>query len=341
MRWNENWERTYKITIGTRKYRTLKPEIVQAVLSGVTIDRVPTDSDFTTYPSNARYISNLVSEGFNRRGFTFKFNTSQKATTKGADSEQTILELRNLNEDMVEVINQDRCVIIVEAGYQQELSLVYTGDVVEVSSTRSSSDTIYKIKCSAGGLDLRNMFINASYAETMDDRDIIMDMAGKFPSQALGTCGLDAAKGKYKIGGSCFTGNLTTEFDKKLGQYHLKYTFLNGKIVILPYKFSKEEYELFNRNNFHLDSKSIKNITPITKKQGKSTSDLKASLRNLQISTFFTPAEVGQFITVPESKNANLSDLKKYSGTYVVIGRTVSLDTTSGAWDTVFEVEEV
>lgn len=336
--WTENWGRSYRITLGTREYRKLDPVVEAATISAPSITLEPKDSDYNTIPSNAVFMSNLEEDNYSKRGFSFKFNSNQKASSKGGEGENSFLELYNLSPEVVEIINKDKCIVMIELGYQQKVSLVYSGDVVEVTSRRQGADMVYRIKCSAGSLPMRNTLSSLSYEESLSDGDIILDMVSRFPGTALGTYGLGEAEGTYKVGGNNFTGKLATNFDKMMEKHHLNYSYINGKIVIIPYRFIGKDYDTFARTNYNLPEDTLKGVTPITDNSKKSSTDIKAKLSKLQINTFFIPIEIGQFVTVPESSYNNIN---RHAGTYVVKGRRLILNSQGGSWDVVLEVEEV
>ncbi len=339
--WSENWKRSYKITIGTREINT--EVYATQELDGVPVSSVPSllaapnlTTDTLTTPSNARTLSNLASEGFSERGFTFKFNGVQNLSPQGSEGEKSTLTLYGLDDDLISVINQDKCLVIIEAGYGGKTEIAYSGDVVKVTPERNGAEHIYHLQCASGAFAMRNTLVNLHYDESLSEEDIIIDMAKRFSGTALGTYGLNDQSGRFKTGGKNFNGSLVTNFDKIMAKNNLSWAHFNGKIVITPYRLIGKDYDSFARTNYTLNVDLIKAITDTTNNSKSGSADTKSKLKSLQINTFYIPVELGQFVTIPTSEYTKGKD-----GTYQVKARRLILESKGNAWDVVLEVEQV
>lgn len=328
--WTTNFGRTYKITFGTREVEYSSVTSPETVVAPLTVEstRVTTDA----MPSDAVSIDNLVDP----RGFTFNFESQQVASSNGADSERSNLTLYNLDEESERVLLQPNCVVQVEAGYEGQLTLCYTGDVVSVTPQHNPPETSYKIQLSAAGNAVRNQMINTHYDESISQQDIIKDMALRFSGTSLATYGLNDLSDKYKTGGTGATGSLITNFDAHMQAKGLEYTFSNNKMYIIPYRIKGADWDTFSRTNYTLDADSIKNISDSSDNTKKSDTDTQSKIKKYQINTYYLPVEVGQIVTVPTTEY-----LKEYAGTYIVKGRRVILQSKGNAWDVVLEVEQI
>lgn len=335
LKWNENWDRSYRITIGTRE--VIKDDYyynIPTVLQRTEKQKV---ADDVTVPSNARVISNLIEDKSLPRGFTFRFDSVQGVSSNSSDSERTTLILYNLNQDLIDVVSQDKCIIIVEAGYQGKVELVYTGDVVRLDTYREGADKVYKLSCTSGGVSFRNTLVNISYDESLSERDVIIDMVGRFPGTAIGTYGLGQLSDRYKTGGRTFVGSLVTNFDKVMAKNNLSYAHINGKIVIIPFKLREDDATKFSRTNFNIPANTIKRIDNAADKSGISTSSEKSKISKVSCNTFFIPIEVGQVFTIP----SDVDELKRFAGSYLTTKRRVILESKGSAWDVVLEGDSV
>ncbi len=332
LKWSENWKRAYRVSIGTRETSESKWTINASV---VVADKV-TASDYETIPSNARKLSNLTQDNANPRGFTFRLNATHKASENGSEGELSTLDLYNIDEDLISVVNQEGCVVIVEAGYDNEVELAYSGDKIKVESFRQGADIIHRVHCKSGANDLKNTLATINYGEDMSEEDIIIDMFGRLPNSVLGTYGLSDLRDQKKTGGRGITGALVSNIDNKAEEHNLNWSHFNGKIVIIPYRLLGEDYDKFSRTNYNLTSDLLKKVSDISDYQGKGSSDTKPKLRKLQINTFFIPIEIGQFVTIPETEYT-----KDTFGTYQVKGRRLILESQGNAWDVVLEVDEL
>ncbi|BAV80948.1 hypothetical protein [Vibrio phage RYC] len=336
--WKENWDRSYRITIGVREATELPEEIEAEVKAAGILARPVLDSDYTTTASNARIISNLVSDGYDPRGFTFTFDTNQVASKTGSKGENSFLELYNINKDLADVLTQEKCIVQIECGYDQQVAMTYSGDVIHVTMSRSGADIIHRVKLGAMALPSRDEQMSVHYDETLSDRDIIIDMVGRFSGIALGTYGLEEPSNHYRTGGNTFVGKLVTNYDKMMAKYNLQYAVINGKMVIIPYRFRGNDWDIFYNTNYNLPEDSIKSITPVFDTKSGSSNAPQTKNKKLQISTFFLPIEIGQMVTIPSSSEEVIG---QYAGTYIVKGRRIVLNSTSGSWDTTVTVEEV
>lgn len=323
--WKNNFQRTYKITIGVREYTETK------VPPSIVAPEYRTENE-TVVPSDAVTFDNLEDP----RGFHFKFESQQVASNKGASSENTTLTLHNLTEEVKRILTLPNCVVIIEAGYEGKLTLCYTGDVVSVTPQRNLPDISYRIQLGAEANAVRNTMIATHYDESISEQDIIIDMAGRFSGMSLATYGLDEYSDKYKTGGTGFTGSLVTNFDQYLKKKGLEYTITNSKIYIIPFRIRGKDYADFARTNYTLSEDNIKNISEASDKTRKSNSEVQNKVKKIQINTFYLPIEIGQFITIPNDES-----LRPYQGTYIVKGRRVILESKGNAWDVVLEAEEL
>jgi len=328
--WETNFGRTYRITFGTREVKYRSVTVPDAVVFPLKLTSTTTVTE--AMPSDALVIDNLSDP----RGFTFNFESQQVASSSGADSEKSNLTLFNLDDESKRVLFQPNCVITVEAGYEGQLTLCYTGDVTSITPIHSPPDISYKIQLSAAGNAIRNQMVNTHYDESISKKDIILDMAQQFAGTSLATYGLNDLNDRYKTGGTGFSGSMITNFDGYMRSQGLEYTFSNNKLFIIPYRLKGEDWVSFKRTNFTLDPDSIKQISDSSDNTKKSSSDVQAKIKKYQINTYYSPIEVGQVVTVPTSEY-----LKKYAGTYIVKGRRVILQSKGNAWDMVLEVEQV
>lgn len=327
--WENNWNRTYRITLGVREYvkaNYLTPELVFTKWFNV-----PEDTG-DTIPSDAFTVDNLEDP----RGFTFSFESQQVASSSGSSSERSTLILHNLSVEAKRILLQPNCICIIEAGYEGKLVKCYTGDVVSVTPTRNLPDITYNIQLAAEGNAVRNTMINTHYEEAMSTEDIIMDMAKRLPAVSVATYGLSEYSDRYKTGGFGFTGQLVHHFDRMMRKHNLEYAFSNNTIYIIPFRLKGADYDDFARTNYELSADSIKLVTDSSDNTKVGSADPQSKVKKLQVNTFYLPVEVGQFITIPTT-----DVLKEFAGTYIVKGRRIILQSTGNAWDVVLAVEEL
>lgn len=331
--WVENWEKSYRLTIGTREVNKLNFDTSDLNIVPESIRRPIKESDYTKVPSNAVVMSNLISDGNDRRGFHFSLDTTQQLAHDSASKEVSTLTLYNVNEELEKILDLEGCLVIVELGYGQQVLPAYSGVIEDVEVTDNGADRTFSIRMTSGGDDFKNTGATLYYDETVSEADIIKDMATRFPSTALGTYGLDDLTGRYKSGGRGFTGKLVTNFDNIMARNNLSYVHMNGKLVITPYRLLGANFDAFMRTNYNIPLESIKSIN-IAKSKDRKRSD---PITEIDLSCMYVPVEVGQFVTIPDSKYTD-----KYVGTYQVTGRRiVASSLPSSGWDSVLRCKKV
>lgn len=328
--WDTNFDRTYRITFGTREIEYNSVTTPDDVVFPLKKTSTTTITD--AVPSDALFLDNLTDP----RGFTFLFETQQVASSKGSDSERTNLTLFNLDEESIRVLFQPDAVVMIEAGYQGQLTLCYTGDVSNITPSINPPDTSYKIQLVAAGNAIRNKMINTHYDENVSEKDIILDMAQQFSGTSLATYGLNDYSGRYKTGGTGFSGSMITNFDNYMQSKNLEYTFSNNKLYIIPYRIKGADWDDFKRTNYTLSEGSIKKVSDMSDNTKKSSKEVQAQVKKYRVNTYYLPIEVGQIVTIPDGVN-----LSEYAGTYIVKGRRVILQSKGNAWDVVLDVEQL
>lgn len=330
LKWSENWGRSYRISIGTREYKKYDFTIEER-----TVIQSPlrlADDTYEVIPSNARVMANLVSEGYDKRGFSFELDTSQSLSSNSKDAEQSVLKLYNLDKDLIDIINQEECVVIVEAGYEDKVELIYSGDVQEVRVQPSGADTVYSLICVSGGYAMRNTLSSIDYPPELPLRDVIIDMIGRFPATSVGTVALSQQDSRVKRVGHQALGLHVESFEEFMQNQGLNWAHFNGKIIITPYRLSGEDNTIFGRTNFNIPLNTIKEISEISDKKGNGAKSEKNNTKKIRLSTLLLPVELGQFVTIPDD-----AKVKQFSGTYQVQSRRVFLQSQGNAWDTVVE----
>lgn len=328
-----NWIRSYKIIFGKPEHETSA-----YTFEGVVVGKLPPaiiTVDAVTDPAgDVVSMSNLPSEGNDLRGFNFKLNTTRGSSSTGSSDEKSTLTLYNLNKETLDVLNQEGCVVRVYAGYEEDISLVYSGDILTVEPRTEGQDITYVVGCKDGAIDLKNTKVSIQYAESFSMANIVRDLASRFPSASLGTTALDSLESKYVTGGYTCQGTLSSVFDKICQKYELTYSRFNGRISVRPDQLIQglPDYAIVNKNTYELSGDNIKTLEPTIKNNGKLTKQ-KNIKSGIQLTTYLIPISLDQFITIPSEAN------EKYTGTYKITSINFSLDSRNGPWDVSLKCE--
>lgn len=332
--WAESWDRAYRISFGVRNYDISKFYVVKEDI--ITVSSTSTDIDDSTVSVDATVLGNITADGFDKRGFTFKFDSTQALSKKSSDSEKTTLILYNITDDLLKLINTEGCIIFVEAGYDQSVELAYSGDVVNVKMTRSGGDKVYTITLTACGYAKRNTVGTCSYDESMSDKEVLEDLIGKLPGVTAPTTGLDDWATFFKTGGRNFNGQIIKNIERLLSKKNLSFTVVNGKMSVVPDEITGTNLTKLSKTKYELPLESLKAVTTVSNNSGVGSSTTASKKTQLQVNTFYIPVEPAQFINIPESEYTSDTN-----GDYLVKARRIVLESKGNAWDVILTVESL
>lgn len=333
--WKENWEPSYRITIGVKPVTDIYTH-----QETVTVPKSLQDPKLVegteVKPAYSKYMSNIVEDGFDRKGFSFSFDTTNALSQNGSDTENSTLELWNVDEEVADMLTSGRAVVSIEAGYQQKVMQFYYGDVVKVRTRKENEGIVHIIKCATAAFAAKNTMVNLNYSEELSEKDVLIDMAGRFAGNSVITTGLNDLNGTYRTGGRTFIGSLVTNLDKQVSKNSVYYAHIRGSLILVPYRLKGEDYNNFVKTNYTLSPESIIDIEDTTDKAGVSDEDEKSKMREVTLNTFFLPVDVGQAVTIPDADFAS-----RFKGTYLVKATRFILSTVTNTWVTVLKLEAV
>jgi hypothetical protein len=160
-------------------------------------------------------------------------------TTK-SDHNKATIEVYNLSQKSRDRITKDRVTVKLEAGYQDRLGLLFSGDILTggVSHVKNGADWVTKIQAGDGEQALRTSRVNESFGPNTKLVDVLSKMAGKF-------VGVSADKAKKKIAAGDFpgafkefangftaAGPLRGEFDTLMKNAGLEWSIQNGEMQV-------------------------------------------------------------------------------------------------------------
>ena len=177
--------RKYSLTISnnTEVIEKIKQEpiISPVFVGGVSPKRATTNpEDVLTVAAgtNNREYTDLHFEAEIEYGSKKKKNATQDATIK----------IYNLSEDSQKFIKKHYFVFL-KAGYSEdkELPLIFSGQIIKVSTEKSGNDVITKLLCQDNGIPSGNIRECLSYARGMTYLDIIQDMLNRLANKGIPT----------------------------------------------------------------------------------------------------------------------------------------------------------
>jgi hypothetical protein len=329
----QNYNRSYKVVFGRPEHDA--PAYLQEGQGIIKLSPVNVEVDALTIPAgDIVSMSNLVSEGSKRRGFNFQLKSTRSSGSSGSKAEHSTLILYNLNEESLAVLNQEGCVVRVYAGYGGNIDLVYSGDIKSIFPKTQGNDIIYECLCTDGLIDIKNTKVSLQYDESVSMKDVVTDLAGRFPSGSVGTVAAKKLESTYVTGGYVCQGKLINIFNKLCSQNSLTYSRFNGKITVKPEQLVQgtEDYEELTKNTYTLSSSNIKTLDPIIDNATKFTKQTDTK-RGVVVTTYLIPITLDQFFTIPPEAN------QSYAGTYKITAININLDSRKGPWDVTLKGE--
>jgi hypothetical protein len=162
---------------------------------------------------------------------------------KTDDGKPNKLELNvyNLAQKTRDRLGKTKVSVVVEAGYQKELSLIFKGDLRRVAHPKEGPDVVTKVSSGDGDVVLRGTRFSGNFAANMKVSDLLVKMVESFGVSS------EQAKQRIRRGdfrggiqeltkGFNFSGPLQQEFDRRMKDAGLEWSIQNGELQVLGEK---------------------------------------------------------------------------------------------------------
>lgn len=322
-----NWQKRYRIQFGVVDFSNIKYTTEGSLIAA----NVKSSSNSTQgLPSEAIKISNIPEDGGDVRGFDFSFSTKREMSVSSASKENTVLTIKNISEEMYNVLNSEGCIVNVEAGYRDsDLDVVYQGTVSRVEVSGSGNDVDYRIILKDGGLDIKKTKISVDFQEKDSLKTVFEALVKLLPSVSKTEFSIDALETIFRDGGFSYEGNLIDNIENICKKYGIVYSFFNSKFIArtLDLIQGSSDYNKLKPNTFVFPAANIKTLDRIFD-NAKKASTASASTFQIQLNTFLTPIEFNNFFTVPKEVDSILA------GTYKIDIIAITLNSRGNEWDT-------
>jgi hypothetical protein len=338
---SSNFKRAYTLSIGrpesirsildTKDFDSLRQDFnsLLSAFSDSAISQTPVDLNFLTIPSEAIDIN------------TLQINTviSLSKDDKG-QNQQTTLEIYNLSEEVIEFISKKNSVLILRAGYEtdQDLPIIFSGQVKEVSTMRMNTDLVTTITASDGFIPSTGVKVALSlkrppesiltYKDVFDALVFIWGASGVAISDA--NLVYEATPRPFSGNpneidipdGWSYEGYLSDAMDDLCDHFRYTWYIHNNTLFIHPLN----GFEFLTV--FELNPNQIKDMRRVTKSDNGAT-DVESS---------------GFSINTPLNGNIKMGNLirvtsGRFEGDYTVKGITHRLNFRHSDWDTIIETE--
>ena len=317
-----NYLREYSLTVGRPAVTKFLSEqyTEESILGQV---QIPVAQDFRTETLNAVEIKNL------------QMITKIGQKTGGGSSASCSIDIVNLSEENRELVSKTNNYVILKAGYKnQELPMIFSGQVIDGYSKRVGTEIITTLVCSDGYIPNNNLRITKTYPRNSTATTVINDIIKVYQKNgiALGSfvqtasvkertnyVQIDSLNDIIYKNGYSVTGYLVdvlTSLCKGVGYTNY---IANGKLYIHPVGYTKQ-VEVFDYNPDQMYS--VYNSTAATTSpSGKEDIGLEVTVQ--------LDGRLGV------DKHVRITS-GKYAGTYKITKLSHTLNFEDSPWETTF-----
>lgn len=274
---------------------------------------------------------------------TINFNTK----TTGKDSNQTTINIYNLNKDVRDRISKPNTRVVLSAGYNGNESTVFTGQVSSVHSEKNGTNIITMLTCKDGWTPLNSVRYSKSYPKETPYTTIFNDIIKAFNDNGIGTASggiiLDKAEPPFEtpdkvntIKGWSFSGFLRDALESVCNEFNLTYQIIHSRLYIYPKNYSEMFGVVELRNQDILSIKQRQEATDRT------SSDVNPT--GVEITTMLIPEiDPSDRVKIKNDPNLNLGsfDLSDYEGDYIIANMSHQLSYEGNNWYTVLSCDGI
>jgi len=174
-----------------------------------------------------------------RRGVLFKVRLRQKILIikelrisfqikKSRTREQNKLSIKiyNLSKTTQALIKDEGVLVELYAGYNDDIGLIFRGDIREVHHVKKSENTITTITAGDGDNALTKSVVNITLPANSSLVEYIKSLVSRLDGIKVGAIvGIDGLEGNYTA--TTFVGSVRTELDRLAKKYDFSYTIDN------------------------------------------------------------------------------------------------------------------
>lgn len=186
-----------------------------------------------TLPTNAQWIRQAqVVVGKAGKGLLIDKLKIEFTITKtiGAAPNPAIIKIYNLNPNNEALVHDEYTDIILNAGYRNNVRILFSGNIKHVFKYRQKNDHITEIEAADGDYDYRNSVLNETLAAGTNRNDIISKAVASFSSTKQGYVNIPHY---VNLRGVSLTGNTRTILDNLARDAGANWSIQDGKLTIV------------------------------------------------------------------------------------------------------------
>jgi hypothetical protein len=263
-------------------------------------------------------------------GFRVKFSVD-KITEPTPHA--TSIFIYNLSGDSRSRFENRNNIVVLEAGYQDAVEVIYRGNVVRTRTRKEGPDYVTEVECADGLFAYQYARIDQSFRPGARKNQVINTLAGALANAGVGIGTIQGVKDDGYNQGLVLSGRVTDLLRDVCQKDNLQFTILDGQVTIVPLNQSTQDAAvLISPDTGMIGIPEIGEGGRITVK----------CLMNPKIKPFGKIAVVSKFLMdFKENKSLARSspdaETKPGSGIYTAVKVVHSGDTWGGEWFTTVE----
>lgn len=153
--------------------------------------------------------------------------------TKTVDSapNTAVIKIWNLNPDNENRIKNEYDEVLLNAGYEDSMRLVFRGNIKHVYRYREGNDYITEIEAADGDKDFQSAVMNVTLAAGTTNQQLVERAVGSFSSTKQGYVDVPS---KPRLRGKVVTGNTRTVLNEVARDSGANWSIQDGQLTIVP-----------------------------------------------------------------------------------------------------------
>lgn len=250
------------------------------------------------------------------------------------ETARIIIRIYNANKDTRSKLERKNAYVVLQAGYDTDIGIVFVGSVEKAFSYRRGTEMVTELQCVDSNVQLKTSRVSFSWPPNTYYSQIISDVTTALKKQGIATGlvetstpnlpTLKAPSSTVATGGLSFQGLASQLLDKLANQFNYSWYITLNELYFHPRTFNKYTVE------YEMREELLKSFAPEQESQSEVPSVETPSRFKAQIFLDHR-IKVGQLVNISTGN---------YQGKYKVI----SVDTTlsyldGGSWDSVLVLE--
>lgn len=291
----------------------------------------------TSIPSEASGGSTEATEGNTTKTFSggngvliTELHITAEINSKSGEGEtaKSIIKVYNASAETRAKLEKKNAYVILEAGYGDDIGIVFVGSSEKAYSRKSGNEYITEIHCADSNVQLKTSRVSYSWPPNTKYSQIINDIAASMKEQGIAS-GLIETNAKnlptlpspsetVAKGGLSFQGLSTQLLDKVCNQFNYSWYITLNELYIHPRSFNRYTVQ------YEITDSLIKSLEPQTD-NSQETPNVETPNRYKLVTFLDHRIKVGQLVNI---KDGN------YKGLYKVVSVDTRLEYLgNGSWD--------